>query len=489
MYNYNFLKNHGTFFCCVFLLFFISAIFSFNIVFADIIQQGNTITTDRVNLFFKNQISLTNMTVQNDGIFMKFSDTSEERKYTFYRQTTTIPYNVNFTGLSTTRANFTVNTTGLTDVKLNVTGSQISSVLLDGTSSSSIVRDGNINTINVASAKSISIFVSTTISNALPSYTFDNNLSQITVNSSSAALSTVTVPNSVSVAQINYSPIQTTNLDATKSVSIATALTVTKQSTKNFILSFPASVKITGPSTWDGIINLPNIKSASSINAGTGRQVLTVMDMGRDNITLTFDKPVRLVFEGSANTEAGFQNGSTTSIITTTCNADNTTSVSAQLAGSGECVITSGNDLIIWTYHFTSFFTFSNNASTQSNSETVYSGGSGRVGVGPSEIGAGSSGASGTGMLGTVQGSESIPYWIKGSIIWWNEGKITDQEFQNQISYLIKVKAISIDSQDSSVKMKMPESTKQIALMWVNGKISDSNFGKIIEHHHKNGIW
>lgn len=109
------------------------------------LQEPN-VTTDKSNIFFQNTISLTNMTVLNDGVFMKFNDASEARKYTFYRQTSTNPYNVKILLLNATHGNFTVTTTGLTDTKLNITGSQVSA-LLDNISTT-VIWNGILNTIN-----------------------------------------------------------------------------------------------------------------------------------------------------------------------------------------------------------------------------------------------------------------------------------------------------------------------------------------------------
>ena len=138
----------------LFFLVLTSALFSTN-VFAQISITGANVTTDKSNIFFQNTISLTNMTVLNDGVFMKFNDASEARKYTFYRQTSTNPYNVKILLLNATHGNFTVTTTGLTDTKLNITGSQVSA-LLDNISTT-VIWNGILNTINSGAAFAISL--------------------------------------------------------------------------------------------------------------------------------------------------------------------------------------------------------------------------------------------------------------------------------------------------------------------------------------------
>lgn len=146
------IKNHTS--VILFFLILTSVIFSTN-VFAQISITGANVTTDKSNIFFQNTISLTNMTVLNDGVFMKFNDASEARKYTFYRQTSTNPYNVKILLLNATHGNFTVTTTGLTDTKLNITGSQVSA-LLDNISTT-VTWNGILNTINSGAAFAISL--------------------------------------------------------------------------------------------------------------------------------------------------------------------------------------------------------------------------------------------------------------------------------------------------------------------------------------------
>lgn len=62
---------------------------------------------------------------------------------------------------------------------------------------------------------------------------------------------------------------------------------------------------------------------------------------------------------GQAGKRAGYvQTGGTFTEITSTCGADDQTTGNA-LPADGECKITVGSDLVIWTKHFTTFATYS----------------------------------------------------------------------------------------------------------------------------------
>ena len=63
--------------------------------------------------------------------------------------------------------------------------------------------------------------------------------------------------------------------------------------------------------------------------------------------------------------------------------------------------------------------------------------------------------------------SQYVPEWVKNTAGWWATDAISETEFVNAISYLIKVGIINIESD------KSPE---LIAEMWINGHINDDEF-------------
>src|SRR3990170_7136628 len=142
-----------------FYLIFILALFSFSFVsyvFADITVEGINVNLDKVTWNFPNSITVSNILVQNNGMTLKLDDTSEERKYDFFRSGSLTPYDISLVGFTSEKIDFTV-VPGLTDAVLNVSGTQIDGVTLDNVVSG-FTYDGAVNTINIDDATLVSIY-------------------------------------------------------------------------------------------------------------------------------------------------------------------------------------------------------------------------------------------------------------------------------------------------------------------------------------------
>ena len=141
----------------VIVLFLFS--FSFvSYVFADITLEGINVNLDKVTWNFPNSITVSNIFVQNNGMILKLDDTSEERKYNFFRSSSLTPYDISLVGFTSEKIDFTV-VSGLTDAVLTVSGTKIDGVTLNGVVSS-FTYDGVVNTININSATLVSIYFS-----------------------------------------------------------------------------------------------------------------------------------------------------------------------------------------------------------------------------------------------------------------------------------------------------------------------------------------
>jgi hypothetical protein len=139
----------------------IGFLFSFSFVsyaFADITVEGINVNLDTVTWDFPNSITVSNIFVQENGMSLKLDDTSEERKYNFFRSSSTIPYDISLVSFTSEKIDFTVDSF-VTDVVLNVSGTQIDGVTLNG-AVSSFTYDGIQNTININSATQVSIYFS-----------------------------------------------------------------------------------------------------------------------------------------------------------------------------------------------------------------------------------------------------------------------------------------------------------------------------------------
>ncbi len=114
-------------------------------------------------------------------------------------------------------------------------------------------------------------------------------------------------------------------------------------------VEMPAGIKISTPKAngWDGTIGLPSITQT----AGS-----TAVEVGLPDMALTFDKPVRIVLPGMAGKKAQWSRGGTVQEITTVLTEDTAAAAGLLLVGAvQEARIDVGQDLVIWTMHFTEF--------------------------------------------------------------------------------------------------------------------------------------
>jgi hypothetical protein len=136
-------------------------LFSFSFVsyaFADITVEGINVNLDTVTWNFPNSITLSNIFVQDNGVTLKLDNTSEERKYNFFRSSSPTPYDISLVSFTSEKIDFTVDSL-VTDAVLNVSGTEIDGVTLNG-AVSSFTYDGIVNTITVNSATLVSIYFS-----------------------------------------------------------------------------------------------------------------------------------------------------------------------------------------------------------------------------------------------------------------------------------------------------------------------------------------
>jgi len=126
--------------------------------YANITLEGIKVNLDKVTWNFPNSITVSNIFVQNNGMILKLDDTSEERKYNFFRSGSLTSYDISLVGFTSEKIDFTV-VPGLTDAVLNVGGTEIDGVTLDNVVSG-FTYDGTVNAININSATLVSIYFS-----------------------------------------------------------------------------------------------------------------------------------------------------------------------------------------------------------------------------------------------------------------------------------------------------------------------------------------
>lgn len=200
-----------------------------------------------------------------------------------------------------------------------------------------------------------------TVPDSSGSATVTSSTPTLVVTSTSTPL-TVTVSSGTTNATIDYSALLNTSTN-----SATVPQTTIQSSTAN--VQIPSGTVITASGTWDGIIKAPTVQSAASISiptsSGTLNTVGTVIEVGSSTVNLTFDKAVRLLIPGQAGTLVGYQRNGVFTQITNPCSADSQAAGDALSAG-GDCYISVGSDMVVWTKHFTTFATY-----TKNNSYTV----------------------------------------------------------------------------------------------------------------------
>ena len=142
-------------------------------------------------------------------------------------------------------------------------------------------------------------------------------------------------------------------------------------------VNIPAGTTVSAPSGWDGTINAPNIRSNNSVavtpDSGKTAAVNAVIEIGYGDVPLIFDKAVRILIPGQAGKDVGYSRGGVFTKITNLLSADSQAAGDA-LPPGGDGRIDVGNDLVVWTKHFTPFVTYTQ--TTESSDDGGSGGGS-----------------------------------------------------------------------------------------------------------------
>jgi len=188
---------------------------------------------------------------------------------------------------------------------------------------------------------------------------------EVVVSSPSQPLN-ITVTSGTSNATINFG-----SLGVTGGVVTVPQTTV---HTDTADVTIPASTQISADdSSWNGVINAPKVVSVSVPSpAGTTTTVATAIEVGAGNINLTFNKAVRLLMPGQAGKLVGFVRNGNFTQIANACSADTQASGDTLVPG-GDCYISVGADMVVWTKHFTTFVAYSQTATPSTPAATTTS--------------------------------------------------------------------------------------------------------------------
>jgi len=247
---------------------------------------------------------------------------------------------------------------------------------------------------NVSLADSVGLADSLT-SSIITTIIRDNT--QLVVNNTDEELGTINIQSGIYDTSIDYSAILN---PITYEVSINNGYTVNTDvdssiASYDVVLAIFDSTTLSGPSGWNGILNLPEFESisiptetSSTTTTENGRETTTItetvyseitaIDVGLNSGEVSFDNPVRIEFTGDGGDDfvAFFQRSgdSSVTIIDTICDADDLTTVNSQLDSGEECYIDDGSDLIIWTTHLTTFGTAKSSSTSITTSTTLITG-------------------------------------------------------------------------------------------------------------------
>jgi len=218
------------------------------------------------------------------------------------------------------------------------------------------IGEAIVGTIQSASFSLLAGFAPTTQTTVSES---DSNLVGATVTYTNGQISALTIPATTDNPTINWSNQISTN-DTAITYKITEALTVTSTfSGFSAVVTIPDNTIFTGSTSWSGVFELPDDQLATSFTPPVLGTTRNVINFGLATEDLNMDTPIRILFTGEAGQSVAFSNtGGGVIEVTTVCTADNTAAVDAQLLAGQDCKINVGSDLIVYTRHLTSVFTY-----------------------------------------------------------------------------------------------------------------------------------
>ncbi len=174
-------------------------------------------------------------------------------------------------------------------------------------------------------------------------------------------------PADMVVGDVLYAPWLSDEDGDSVSADVETETTITATSTNGIVVEVMINEEtvITGEG-WDGDleealeVTVIATSTLDSIEVDGYENIVPIIgiEIGSDDNSLLLSSAARIFFEGQGGKHVGWSedtDGSDITEITNVCDADSQPVVDAQLGEGADCVITVGDDLIVWTKHFTTF--------------------------------------------------------------------------------------------------------------------------------------
>ncbi len=129
----------------------------------------------------------------------------------------------------------------------------------------------------------------------------------------------------------------------------------------NISLNIPTQTMVSiNSGTWDGVLKTPVIKTVTLPTAtGKTRSLSLAIKVGSDSASLSFNKAIKITFPGQANKKIATSNNGSFAEVTTVCGDNSQAWANENLGVMGDCKISVGGDLYVWTKHFTDFIVYS----------------------------------------------------------------------------------------------------------------------------------
>ncbi|TEB14841.1 Chitinase A1 precursor [Pelotomaculum sp. FP] len=221
-----------------------------------------------------------------------------------------------------------------------------------------------------------------TITDSSVTITDDGANKDLAVTADTPADVKITVPASVTDATVSVSALLNTPVAGTVTTTALPALDIaanTSVSADPVQVTIPAGATVSAPEGWNGAIHMPAVRSNGSVtvtpDTGKTATVNAVIEIGYGDVPLTFNKAVRILIPGQAGKDVGYSRGGVFTKITNVLTSDSQEAGDALISG-GDGKIDAGDDLVIWTKHFTQFVTYTQTAVVSDTTAPSWSSGS-----------------------------------------------------------------------------------------------------------------
>jgi hypothetical protein len=181
--------------------------------------------------------------------------------------------------------------------------------------------------------------------------TIDSSTPQIVITDATQPV-TITIETGVADPVIDVSAFISDGAGAIPQITIDSAVVN---------VAIPSSTVTSADPDWDGIIAAPTVATITLPSTDGQTKVLdTAIEIGFSDAALFFNRAVKIIFPDDRDKRVGYSRpGLSFTEITDACEVNDQDRVDAQLVdGIIDCKINVGDDLVVWTKHFTKFATY-----------------------------------------------------------------------------------------------------------------------------------